>query len=475
MAIIKSLKKLLFLLPFITSVSTGCSAQPLSSLQQQAPPPAAAKPNVIFILADDLAWGDLACFGNTKIATPNLDRLASKGTLFTNFYVDAPVCAPSRASFFTGKYPENCGAYTGDGALDISVPLGLDNLSKTFKQAGYKTAHIGKWHLSPEKTPDEYGFDKYKIREAKSWGNLQKDPYFRANSATYFTDDAIEFIEEGGGKPFYIQLWEILPHDILFPTEEQMAVYEKYDMRKRFNIPGFEFTSAEQIYYASVTALDRGIGKLLNYLDSTGLSKNTLIVFTSDNGPGIMESIQCGHSAAGNTGPFRGRKFSIYEGGIRMPLIVSLPGKVPQGVVDDKTIMAGIDFLPSFASVIGAKTPAPIDGQDMSAAWWGKQTDRKEPLFWRWRWMMPPQLYHRSPALAMRNNNWKLLMNPDGSRVELYDLSVDPTELDNRSKEHPKLALEMQKKLIEWNKTLPAVKFEAGAGQNDYNWPKSKQ
>lgn len=433
------------------------------------------KPNVIFILADDLAWGDLGCYGNQKIATPNLDRLADRGVLFTNFYASAPVCAPSRVGFFTGRYAEGSGAYYGEGGNQIDVPVSMPNLATTFKQAGYRTAHIGKWHLSPEKRPDQYGFDEYKIRETHSWGELQEDPHFRAHSTQYFVNDAIEFIEARSNDPFFVQLWTILPHDILFPTEQQMARYEQYDMRKKYDIPGFTFTSAEQVYYASVTALDDHLGKLFTYLDSTGLSKNTLMIFTSDNGPGIMESLQCGHSAAGNTGPFRGRKFSIYEGGIRMPLIVSLPGQIPEAMVDHQTVLGGIDFLPTLAALAGTEAPSPVDGQDMSQAWWGKATDREAPLFWRWHWKMPPQPYHRSPILATRSGEWKLLMNPDSSRVELYNVSTDPGELDNVATEHPQRTAEMQTDLLKWNKQLPVVKYEPEAGKNDYPWPGSKE
>ncbi len=358
-----------------------------------------AKPNVIFILADDLGWGDLGCYGNEKIKTPNLDKLAGSGILFTHFYANAPVCAPSRAAFFTGRYAESSGAYSGDGANEIEVPAGLPNLATLFKQAGYQTLHTGKWHLSARTTPDKYGFDQYQTREANSWGERQKDPYFRAKSTGYLVENTIDFIKAHPESPFFVQLWAVLPHDILFPTEEQLAWYEEYDMRKKFKIPGFPFTSAEQIYYASVTALDDHLGQLFNYLDSTGLSQNTLIVFASDNGPGMMEALQVGHSAAGSTGPFRGRKTSIYEGGIRMPLIVSMPGRIPQGKVNDTTVVAAIDFLPTLSAIIGTKMTARTDGEDMSGAWMGAGMSRKEPVFWRWRWQMPPQLYHAARPL----------------------------------------------------------------------------
>lgn len=470
------MKKKIYPLPllFFMLVAGNAYPQSLNEVQNINVNIHSNKPNVIFILADDLGWGDLGAYGNQKIHTPNLDRLAQEGTLFTNFYANAPVCAPSRTAFFTGRYPEASGAYSNkDDSNGIDVPTTLPNLATVFKSAGYRTFHTGKWHLSPKKTPDQYGFDEYKMRETGSWGKKQKDPYFRAHSTRYFVEDVVDFIEKVPGKPFYAQLWAILPHDILFPTEEQMARYEAYDMRKKFKIPGFPFTSAEQIYYASVTTLDDHLGRLFHYLDSTGLSKNTIVVFASDNGPGIMEALPVGHSAAGSSGPFRGRKNSIYEGGIRMPLIVKWPGHAPEGSINDTTVIAGMDFLPTLASIIGSKVPEKLDGLDLSAAWEGNRVLRPEPVFWRWRFHMPPQLYHRSPILAMRDGNWKLMMNPDGSRKELYNLSEDPTELDNLSKEDPKRTAEMQEQLLEWNKKLPSAGYAPGAGKNNYNWPGS--
>jgi len=445
----------------------------------------AAKPNVIFILADDLGWGDLSVYGHERLKTPNLDRLASQGTLFTNFYVNGSVCSPSRSAFFTGQYPARHrihGHYATPQQnaergmsqwLDPKVP----NVAALLKDAGYRTAHIGKWHLSPghgtPESPDtaqpriaDYGFDF--VGSGEGGAGVQKnDPYYRARSTALFVDEALKFIQEKREQPFYVQLWTLVPHATLNPTEEQMQPFNRFSAQ---NIPG---KSAETIYYASVTDLDTQVGRLVNELDKLGLADNTLIVFSSDNGPEDIHISNAGHSGVGSAGPFRGRKRSLYEGGVRVPFILRWPGKIAAGRVDDTSVVAGVDFLPALCKLAGVKIPEnhALDGEDVSEAWMGKSRARTKPLMWEWRFQIFGEPFHRSPMLAIRDGDWKLLVNPDRGRVELFDLPRDPAQLDNVADKHPDVVARLSEKVLAWQKTLPPGPVQPSAGRSDYRWP----
>jgi len=302
------------------------------------------RPNFVFIFADDLGWGDLGCYGNRQIKTPNLDRLAAEGTLFTQFYVNGSVCSPSRTAFMTGHYPARHGihghlathAQNKARAMPNWLDPGVHTVTSLLKKAGYATGHFGKWHLgSGEGAPDpgKYGIDEH--RTVNSNGpqlDGAGDPYFRAKSTARIVDRTIEFIEKNRDKPFYLNVWTLIPHATLHPTDEQMKPYQRYAPR------GVPYKGAKQIYYASVSDLDRQVGRLLKRIDELGLGENTLIAFSSDNGPEDFDIGNAVHSGIGHTGPFRGRKRSIYEGGIRMPFIVRWPGRTPRGRVDDDSI-----------------------------------------------------------------------------------------------------------------------------------------
>ncbi|HEV8130561.1 MAG TPA: sulfatase-like hydrolase/transferase [Acidobacteriota bacterium] len=446
----------------------------------------ARKPNIIFILADDLGWGDLSCYGNERLKTPNLDRMAQQGTLFTQFYVNAPVCSPSRCAFMTGQYPARHrihGHYaTPQQNTDRGMSQWLDpkvpNVASVLKSAGYRTAHIGKWHLSPgsgtPESPDpaqpriqDYGFDFVGTGEKGGAEVSKADPYFRARSTALFVDEALKFITESQGKPFYVNIWTLVPHATLNPTAEQMKPFERFSPQ---NLP---HPGAETIYYASVADLDAQVGRLLGELEKLGLAENTLVLFSSDNGPEDIHIRNASHSGVGSAGPFRGRKRSLYEGGVRMPFIVRWPGKVPAGRVDETSVVAGVDFLPTLCKLTGVEIPAghALDGEDMSDVLRGKPRARVKPLMWEWRFRIFGELFHRSPALAIREGDWKLLLNPDRSRVELYDIPRDPTQLNNLADKHPDVVARLSEKVLNWQKSLPLGPVEPSAGRNDYHWP----
>ncbi len=440
------------------------------------------RPNFVFIFADDLGWGDLGCYGNRQIKTPNLDELARDGTLFTQFYVNGSVCSPSRTAFMTGHFPARHSVHghfaTHRQNKARAMPDWLDpkahTVTRLLKDAGYVTGHFGKWHLGSgdgAAAPGEYGIDEHATRSS-SGPQLAgtDDPYFRAKSTAQIVDRTIEFIEKNRSKPFYVNVWTLVPHATLHPTDEQMKPYQRYAPR------GVPYKGAKQIYYASVSDMDRQIGRLLKRIDELALAENTIIAFSSDNGPEDFDIRNAVHSGIGDAGPFRGRKRSIYEGGIRMPFIVRWTSRTPAGKVDDKSIIAGVDWLPTVCSLASVKLPTGLgpDGEDMSQAILGKPRARSKPLMWQWRFRIFGDMAHRSPMLAMRDGKWKLLMNPDRSRVELYDIGNDPTELDNVADQNPQVVRKLSERLLKWQKTLPAGPIDDVAGSNTYPWPTNK-
>jgi len=299
---------------------------------------------------------------------------------------------------------------------------------------------------------------------------LADDPYFRAKSTAQIMDRTIAFIERHRHEPFYVNIWSLVPHATLHPTPEQMEPY------KRLAPGDAPYEGVKQIYYASVSDLDTQIGRLVQRIDELGLDKNTFIVFSSDNGPEDLNIRNAVHSGIGNAGPFRGRKRSLYEGGVRLPFIVRCPGRVPAGRVDSESILAGVDWLPTICRLAGVEPPGDLnaDGEDMSQVLLGTPKRRSLPLLWEWRFRVFGDMVHRCPRLAIRDGRWKLLMNPDRRRIELYDIPNDPTELDNVMGQHPDVVAQLSEKVLAWHKTLPAGPIEAAAGANDYPWPKGR-
>ena len=447
-------------------------------------------PNIVLILADDLGWGDLGYFGNDKIQTPRLDLLAQEGTSFTQFYVPSAVCSPTRAGIMTGFFPGRLGIHSpisNDPASnkERGVPDWLDpevpTVTAILKAAGYATGLFGKWHLGSvpgAPTPGAYGIDDHvTVTSSPAGPQFPQGGDWRALSTTLIVDEAIRFIEENQGGPFFLNVWTLLPHGPLDPTPEQLAVYDHLAPE------GVPWVGARQIYYASVTAMDEQIGRLVDRIDELGLANNTLIIFMSDNGPSPIYSKQTSHSGAGSAGPFRGAKFSLYEGGVRMPLIVRWPGHVPAGAVDNTSVISAVDFLPTFFALSGSPsvpnsilyewvTGGGLDGEDVSDILLGVPRPRTKKLFWEYRFSQNSlRTIHRSPMLAMRSGPWKLLLNPDGSRVELYDVVADPGESDNLTDQRNKLVQLLSAEALAWQATLPKGPVHNNAGNNSYNWP----
>ncbi|MCP5112514.1 MAG: sulfatase-like hydrolase/transferase, partial [bacterium] len=378
-------------------------------------------------------WGDLPAYGHRNVRahggwtvrgelkTPHLDRMAREGTRFTQFYVASGVCSPSRAGIMTGQFPSRLGVHDYLARPELNRKRGVvdhldpkvPTITRLLRKAGYTTAHFGKWHLGRGDTapkPEAYGISRY--------DTCIRGPQGRVRSSERIADETIKFVEANRDRPFYINAWLYDPHSPLHPTEEMMAPYA--DLSPRWG----EHKGALQVYYAVLTNLDRHIGRILTRLDQLGLSDNTVVIFSSDNGheSGLIPFVSH-YGGAASPGPFRGLKRSLYEGGVRVPFIVRWPGKTPAGAVDNSTVISGVDFLPTIASLANVELPSDLalDGEDLSATLLGKPLGKAKPLMWENRYPVYGHVLDKSPMLAIRDGKWKLLINPDMSRVELYD------------------------------------------------------
>jgi arylsulfatase A-like enzyme len=428
----------------------------------------AAKPNVIFYLTDDMGWADPSCYGNTEVKTPNIDRLAAEGVRFTQFYCASPICSPSRTGFTTGMFPArwNITDYLHDRAgnrrsecadwLDPKAPT----LARALQQAGYATAHIGKWHMGGGRDvndapwPKAYGFDESWTTWEGMGPSIEQDfPGIKAYERTAkFVDKAIDFIKRHKGQPFYLNLWPNEVHDPHIPDPEFRAKYDGARM-------------GEANFDAVLDKYDTQLGRLLDCLQAEGLAGNTIVVFASDNGPNPP------FAKHRRTGGLRGMKWSLHEGGIRMPCIVRWPARIPAGIVDALTISGAVDLLPTICALAGVAAPKDValDGEDLSAAWRGTPVRRTKPLFWEYgrnQGFIKPQEVDRSPNVAMRDGKWKLLINADGTDTQLYDLEADPNESNNLAEMRPAIAGKLGAQALAWRRSLPELSAPAGSSIN---------
>jgi N-acetylgalactosamine-6-sulfatase len=443
----------------------------------------ARPPNVIFILTDDQGWGDAKFAGHPYVKTPNLDRLAKEGTWLRQFYVAATVCSPSRTAFMTSHYPARhlIHGHFADHAANAarSMPDWLDpevtTLPDLLKQAGYATAHFGKWHLghgNGAPPPEAYGIDVSKTQNSSGTplGDEGKEPYFRARSTALMVDETIKFAKANKDKPFYVNLWTLVPHAALKPTPKQLAVYA--ELQPKADDPAFgewtrkyyanakDLRSQMQVFCASLTDLDTQIGRLLDSLDELGLTNDTLIFLSSDNGPEDYRVGNAANAGVGSAGPLRARKRSMYEGGIRTFGLVRWPGKVPAGRVEENAVVGGVDFLPTIAALAGVKVPANLaaDGEDKSALWLGAAAaPRRAPLYWEWiSGVQGPQDGYQPPPLCVRDGDWKLFVDHAGKNAQLFDIPKDPGEQRDVAAQHPEVVQALTTKALAWAKTLPA-------------------
>ncbi|UZK67684.1 sulfatase family protein [Sphingomonas sp. M1-B02] len=470
------------------AVTAGIVAAPVTAQERAGgdrPAKPAQRPNILFVLVDDMGFGDLSIMGNRKVETPNLDRLAREGVLLTQFYDAAPICSSSRAGFLTGRFPAevNFVGITANRAKNVELGQAdwldpkLPTIARTLKSAGYTTAHFGKWHLGGGRDigdaprPTAYGFDQgFTTFEglgprvlvsdeerglAEQSDRLGNGPRFwelKANLTQLYCDMTVDFVARNADKPWFVNLWLNDVHDPWAAGEAALS-----------QVMGKGTSSDDDRFLAALVKMDLELGRLIERLKQMGEFDNTLIVVTSDNGPSpLPRYYRNGNTAPGSSGGLRGRKFSLFEGGIRQPLILSWPAGAKKGHRDERTVGHGVDLLPTLAHVAGARTPDGADGVDLSPVLAGKSVDRRPPLFWAYGKegaVAQPGLSSQprdiSPRFAVRDGNWKLLAEAGGNAPQLYDLAADPGEAREVGVQNPAVRDRLLERLKRWMASLP--------------------
>ncbi len=440
--------------------------------------PSAAPPlNVVFILADDLGWADTGPYGADLHETPNLDRLAAGAMRFTNAYAAAPVCSPTRASIMTGKHPARLHMTIWHEAsqnppqnrrlvppvTNANLPLEEVTLAEALKARGYATAHIGKWHLGTAGYyPEAQGFDVnvggtfwgapptyfYPYRGKTPAGEFRYVPGLEwGEPGEYlpdrFTTEALRVIDRSAGRPFFLNLWH---HSVHTPIEGKAELVARYKDRIK---PEMHHRNAA--YAAMVRSLDESVGRVLDRLDRAGLAGRTVVVFTSDNGGYIGRNVTDNY-------PLRSGKGSLYEGGIRVPLLIRWPGVTRPGSVSHEPVTS-CDFYRTIMEMTGGNGAPGGDGTSLAPLLRnpGGALER-DALYFHY-----PHYYETTtPVSAIRAREWKLLEYYEDGRVELYNLARDPGEARNLAAEMPEKAAELQKRLHAWLDSVDAQKPQVG-------------
>jgi arylsulfatase A-like enzyme len=455
------------------------------------------KPNLIFILIDDLGWRDLGCYGSTFYETPNLDRLASQGMRFSDAYASCPVCSPTRASVMTGKYPATVGitdwidhggkTHPLKGKLvDVPylkhLPASEHTLARALRDGGYATWHVGKWHLGGKgHLPEDHGFE-VNIGGCEA-GSPGAGGYFSPWSipalrdaevpegtdlTDHLTDCAIELIRKRDGRPFFLNLWHYTVHTPIQAKEEKIRKYRDkakalgLDRRKAFEdgeyFPTFDkldkrvrrrVIQSDPVYAAMVETLDDNIGRLLQALEESGEADNTLVIFTSDNG-----GLATAEGSPTCNAPLAEGKGWMYEGGTREPLLAVWPGVVPPGSVCAVPVTSA-DFFPTLLEAAGLE-PLPwqhVDGVSLMPLLKGGSTLAREAIFWHY-----PHYGNQggTPGSAVRRGDWKLLEFFEDGRLELYDVRTDPGENRDLSQAQPAKVDELKRLLWDWRERIEA-------------------
>lgn len=411
-------------------------------------------PNIVFMFADDLGWGDLGCYGHPYAKTPALDQLAKEGTRFTQYYVTGVTCNPSRTGLMTGLFPARFPKYAADFGFGDRTTI-----TELLKKRGYRTGHFGKWHIGPEDSDGTYGIDSVEtIGKSRHKSAGRDDDLYSA---------AIDFIREHKDSPFYVNVWGHATH---FPVNTPTALADRFNdvtvNRKDFSPTmqhkfdeclqiGGDLDESMRQYLGDVYQIDLNVGRVLKVLDELGLRDNTIVVFSSDHGPAPVilrnkGAREFSNNMLGYAGEFRGGKHEQYEGGTRVPFIIRWPGRVKAGRVDSSNVCSFVDWLPSLCSIAGIEElPQQLDGEDVSDVWLGADRKRTKPLFWK--------CSAAGSSPAMRVGKWKLhLPRKQRGEPELYDLSLDPSESNNVAETHPEVVGRLGKSLRAWVAELPA-------------------
>jgi len=449
---------------FLKAMGLGAAhlAMPILSRGAQA---CTNKPNIILILADDLGWAELECYHNTFNETPNLDRLAEEGMRFTQAYAAAPVCSPTRAALMTGQYPPRI------GITDYLRPNDKNHLStehitiaETLKHAGYATGIIGKWHLTgyanhgaEEFPPNVHGFDDTIVSENRGIGggsyfhpyHFNREIKKRLPGREHLVDrmnlEATEFIRRHKDRRFFLYLSHYAVHTRLHGKEELVSKFEKKPKAGKGNTA----RRNNPHLAAQLKSIDEGVGMIMNTLDKLGLAEKTMVVFTGDNG---------GESRVTSNAPMRAGKSTLYEGGIRVPLILHYPGATPSGAVC-KTPVSSIDFYPTFCEITGIKPDQQqrVDGVSMMPLLRDPEAKlKRDPLYWHYPLLKPHFLGGRSSG-AIQQGHWKLIQFFDTGKSELYNLYNDIGETKNLAVKLPEKARQLEEALTNWQNRMGAA------------------
>lgn len=418
------------------------------------------RPHIVVIYTDDMGIGDLSCYNNGWVQTPNIDRIAHDGIRFERYYSASPVSSPSRVSVTTGMFPIQWGINTyldkrmlnarreQVDYLDPAAPT----IAHSLKAIGYHTAHIGKWHMGGGRDVDDapqipaYGFDEYvstyespdpdKLITASNWIWSEKDSIQRWERTSYFVDRALDFLSRHKESPCFVNLWPDDMHDPWIPESMFYTDHKSWVSKTNFE--------------AVLCEYDRQIGRFVKGLKDLGIWENTLLIFTSDNG--ALPTFQ-----QARTNGLRGSKISLYEGGVRMPFLISWPARIKGGQVNTESVICSVDLYPSLCAITGAEMPDGFDysGEDRSTVLTGKaHSQRSRDIMWDYGrskfFPRPPEEYNQSPSLAILQGNYKLLVNPDGSQMALYDVFADPYETTDIARQHPELCKQLSQKVTEW-------------------------
>jgi len=449
---------------FIKAVGAGIAGWAMTGAVAKPKSAAGKKPNIVFILADDLGWAELGCYGNTFNETPNLDKLAQQGMRFNDAYAAAPVCSPYRAALMTGQYPARV------GITDYLRPNDKKHLSTKYitiaealKSVGYATGIIGKWHLTgyanhgaEESAPAMHGFDETIVSENRGIGggsyfhpyHFNREIQKRLGGKEHLVDrcnfEAVEFIERHKNEPFFLYLSHYAVHTRLNGKPELVAEFEK----KPGSGKGFKARRNNPHLAAQLKSIDEGIGMIVKKLDELGLSNETLLVFTGDNG---------GEDRVTSNAPLRAGKSTLYEGGIRIPLIVCYPNIVPADTIC-KTPTSNMDFYPTLCQLVGAGSDSQHHCDGVSILPLLKNPNyqlKRKAFYWHYPLDKPHFLGGRSSG-AVRKGDWKLIEYFDTGQKELYNLANDISERNNLAGTNLEKIAELQDLLKAWRKDVGA-------------------
>ncbi len=445
------------------------------SLLGTEPLQARERPNIVFILADDMGWPDVACYGHKFHDTPVIDRLAQQGMKFTNFYAATPVCSSTRSTIQTGQYSARTGItdfIPGHWRpfeklvvpeIDHNLREGIKTPGNAIKAAGYVTGYFGKWHLGNDREhqPDRHGYDVTERQLGKEFRESRTTKTPGPKRIDFLTDASLWFIEQNKDKPFFLTLSH---HAVHIPVQGNAATIAKYEKKAKpaegVNHP---------IYAAMVEDLDTSVGRILKKLDELKLSNDTIVVFTSDNG-GLRKIYTGVGEVVSTNAPLRDEKGTLYEGGIRVPMIVRWPGVVEPGSVHEAPTTTA-DLLPTFCAMADAALPGqPIDGASLVTLLKNPEASLdREAIYFHY-----PHYHHSEPAGAIRAGDWKLIEFLADGRLELYNLRDDIGERKNLATTRPELAKDLQQKLANWRRKsgarMPTVNPKADAKRAAQWW-----